>query len=112
MPSHHYLTAIIYLGKSRYVGTNSYKTSPRFAKSYPSGYRGYTRHAEEHALSLVPVGADLAKAVIEVYRVRKSGQLGLARPCHHCAKLLFDAGLKVFYSTDDGIMVEMRKDIQ
>ena len=80
------------------------------SKSHPlmSGYSDGTRkplikmHAELAACrAWKPLDID-SRFAIYVYRVKKDGSQGLARPCDSCFKLINYIGLtKVYFSLDD-----------
>ena len=58
------------------------------------------RHAEMRALSQV---SDASGAILQVARVRRDGQLGLAKPCSNCEERIRAAGVRtVEYTTTDG----------
>lgn len=106
---------IVYKGKILSVGYNTNKESP-LQKSY-NRYRGFdtdscknTNHAEMMAIKNV-LGLDInwSKAAIFVYREKKNGELGLARPCKACMKALEDLGIRdVYYTKNGGFSYERR----
>lgn len=50
---------------------------------------------------------ELRGSSIYVYRQRKNGELGLAKPCESCYNLIKSVGIKTIYYTDyDGYKVE------
>lgn len=65
-------------------------------------------HAEVDALlPLFRNKTDLSKASIYVYRQRKDGSLGLARPCGSCMKLIKKLGIKnIYYTNENGYSYE------
>lgn len=71
-------------------------------KSYPTSI-----HAEIGAV--LKARKDLCGTSILVVRINAAGQLRLAKPCKHCHAYLDYVGIKrVIYSTNEGIMKEMR----
>lgn len=102
---------LIYKGKTVSVGWNSTKTSP--LQRELNRYRGYdvdapeshnTLHAEVACLTKAKgLDIDWSRANLFVYRIKKNGSAGLARPCKGCQALIKSMGIKnVYYSTDDG----------
>lgn len=60
-------------------------------------------HAEVDALlPLLKRRLDLSRASIYVYRQRKDGSLGLARPCASCMSLIRRLGIRNVYYTNEG----------
>lgn len=100
---------LIYKGKVMSVGWNSTKTNP--LQRQLNKYRGYdvdaseahnTLHAEVACLTKArDLDIDWGRASIFVYRIKKDGSSGLARPCKGCQALIRSMGIKnVYYSTD------------
>ena len=100
---------LIYKGKVMSVGWNSNKTSP--LQRELNRYRGYdvdssiahnTLHAEVACLTKAKdLDIDWGRASIFVYRIKKDGSAGLARPCKGCQALIRSMGIKnIYYSTD------------
>lgn len=58
-------------------------------------------HSEFMAILGVPV-SDLRGAAVYVYREKRDGSLGNAKPCSSCTKMLQALGIKVVYFTTDG----------
>lgn len=74
-------------------GINSTKTHPK------SNSRFKTIHSEHQAL--INSGIEVQGAIAYVYRETKHGISAMSKPCHSCAKLLKDAGIrKVYFSID------------
>lgn len=66
-------------------------------------------HAELSAILSVKNKNRLKGATMVVFRRRKDGSLGNARPCEHCQKLLDQYGFSKFiYTTDGGWCEESR----
>lgn len=102
---------LIYKDKVMSVGWNSTKTSP--LQRQLNRYRGYnintstaydTLHAEVACLSKIrDLDIDWNRASLFIYRIKKDGSKGLARPCKGCQALIKSMGIKnVYYSTDNG----------
>lgn len=77
------------------VGFNNMK------KTHPKSPHPFqTLHAEVHAL----IGCsyeDTKGAIVYLYREKKSGLLGLSKPCPSCELALRIAGIKKVYFTSD-----------
>ncbi|TNA24733.1 hypothetical protein EMF73_32040 [Klebsiella pneumoniae] len=57
----------------------------------------WTYHAEEQALK--KAGPRSEGSILYVIRIKKNMDLGLAKPCDYCTKLIIDRGIsKVIYS--------------
>ena len=106
------LAACIIVGKERYFGWNSYKTSPKFKRSVFCETLGEwieanCMHAEMHALHRASINHnDLSKAKIKIARVRKNGEFTMSRPCKHCQKMMKNLGVKpknISYTGWDGM---------
>lgn len=107
---------IVYKNKVLSVGYNvNSKTHPT-QKLY-NKYRGYdpnesgsvnSLHAECSALVKIrDMDIDWRKASIFVWRIKKDGSKGMARPCKACEAMLRDQGIKeIYYSTDSGTAYE------
>lgn len=102
---------LIYKGKVMSVGWNSNKTSP--LQRELNRYRGYdvdssiahnTIHAEVSCLTKAKdLNIDWSRASIFVYRIKKDGSKGYARPCEGCQVLIKSMGIKnIYYSTESG----------
>lgn len=66
-----------------------------------------TIHAEVDAILQIRKKIDLTGCKIFVCRVRKNGEVGLARPCGTCQAVLKAYGIKVMhYTTNSGEAVE------
>ena len=83
------------------VGCNQLKTHQN------APYTGL--HAEVQAMK--SCGRKFIKgASIYVYRKRKDGKIGVAKPCKHCMKALKDFGVRwVYYSVDEYPFWEVEK---
>lgn len=102
---------LVYKGKVMSVGWNSTKTSP-LQKSLNKfrhydldcGVAHHTLHAEVSCLTKArDLDIDWGRASIFVYRIKKDGSSGLARPCKGCQALIKSMGIKnIYYSTDTG----------
>lgn len=102
---------LIYKGKVMSIGWNSTKTSPLQKNlnrlrnfSVDCGDAHHTLHAEVACLTKAKdLDIDWSRASIFVYRIKKDGSPGLARPCNGCQALIKSMGIKnIYYTTDDG----------
>ena len=51
---------------------------------------------------------DLSNATLYIYRSKRDGTYGLARPCSGCMEIIKQCGIKkIAYSTDDGFAKEI-----
>lgn len=108
----HKLGAVIYY-KHKVIGTgcNSNKTDAMQAILDINNY-GCNCEGKLHAESsiLIPIikrKIDISGAELYIYREKKDGSLGLARPCSSCMKLIKQCKIKkIYYTTDDGYAVE------
>lgn len=102
---------VVYKGKVLSVGWNSNKTSPvqkelnrlrSFDVEASNAYN--TLHAEVACLLKVKdLDIDWGKASIFVYRIKKDGNSGLAKPCPGCGAYIKSLGIRnIFYSTNNG----------
>ncbi len=103
---------ITYKNKILSVGWNLQDKEHPLQKQY-NKYRNYdpeastsrnTIHAECHALIRTKnLDVDWSKANIFVYRIKKDGSKGLAKPCPACEAMIKAKGIKnIFYSTENG----------
>lgn len=83
--------AVIRKGNVTITGHNQKKTHPVFNS------RGYTLHAEAHAL--IRAGEEARGAECYVYRATRNGNPALAKPCAQCLAWLIEAGVKRIYYT-------------
>ena len=82
------------------VGFNYLKSHPRF-----TSLDSACIHAEISAI--MSADTDLIGATAFIYRERKDGTLGLARPCNRCYRELWAVGVKrIYYSTYEGYAME------
>lgn len=99
--------AVIYKHKVISSGCNRYKTNP-LQKKY-NKYRFYEDegrhcvHAETDALIPLLDRRDInfSNVSIYIYREHKNGDLGLARPCPSCQKLIRSLGIRFVYYTGE-----------
>jgi len=94
----HKLGCVVFKGNSVVaMGFNKIKTHPKSPHAYNM------LHAEIDAL-IGADPADLKDAEAIIYRENKSsGNVGLAKPCKVCAKILEDVEVKrVYYTTSEG----------
>lgn len=103
---------IVYKNSVISVGYNKNSKTHPLQKKY-NNYRGFdtnaskcnnSLHAECAALSKIKYyDIDWKKVNVFVYRIRKDGTKGMAKPCQACEELIKDMGIKnVYYSTDIG----------
>jgi len=86
----YHLAAILRRGKSVIkIGENTFKTHPRFKRTYPDGTTGSHMHAEMNVLRFAKPGD-----TIEVMRFLKTGGRAMAKPCEHCMEHIRKAGIK------------------
>ncbi len=99
-----HVVAVLKRGKSVIrIGTNSEKTTPRFARRRANGSVDYHFHAETNVLRFAKPGD-----VVYVLRFSKSGILTMAKPCEFCQIFLAEAGIKkVYYSDWEGQFKKM-----
>lgn len=82
------------------IGFNKVKTHTK------SPHKFNMLHAEISAI-LNTDPKDLEGSSIYVYRERKDGKLGNARPCIYCYQLIYKYKIKkIYYSSEDGFMKE------
>ena len=105
-------SVIIYKNKVISVGWNlENKTNP-LQKEY-NRLRGYdpdasisrnTLHAEFAAMiKIKDIDIDFNKVNLFIYRIKKDGTAGLARPCQACMGFAKDLGIKhIYYTTESG----------
>lgn len=90
---HHHAAFVVVGGKIQAIGYNT---------------NGGSTHAEVKALQQMWPNK---RAGVKVYsfRWRKSGTLGMAKPCPKCESYMRDCGVKVvYYSTSDGQIAKMK----
>ena len=103
---------IVYKGRILSVGWNLQDKTNPLQKRYNAA-RGYdpnascsrnTIHAECHALlKAKDLDVDWNKAIAFVYRIKKDGSDGLAKPCPACQAMLIEHGIsKVCYTNGFG----------
>ena len=101
----YHLAAILKRGKRVVkIGENTYKTHPRFKRTYPDGTTGSHMHAEMNVLRFAKPGDTL-----EVIMFTKTGRRAMARPCEHCIRHIREAGIKkVRYTNSEGEWESMK----
>lgn len=101
---------LVYKNKVLSVGWNQNKTAPiqkrlnAFRDFDPNASYAYNSlHAEVSCLSaIMGLDIDWSKTNLFVYRIKKNGDSGYARPCKGCQALIKSLGIKnVYYSCDD-----------
>lgn len=98
---HSYKLGCVVVNKGKVVGLgyNKLKTHPK------SNHEWSMIHAEFDAILGVSA-SDLHNAEVLVYREKKNGSVGLAKPCKCCEKMLREAGIKKVYYTNEMGKVE------
>lgn len=93
-----HLAAILWRGKTPVaIGINCNKTSPKYKRQYKNGC-DYQQHAEMAVLKHARPGD-----VLEVFRVSKTMEFTMAKPCPHCMRQIEAANLKkVRFTNWDG----------
>jgi deoxycytidylate deaminase len=93
-----HLAAILWRGKTPVaIGFNGAKTSPRYKRQYKH-HCDYQAHAEMVVLKHARPGD-----VLEVFRVSKSMEFTMAKPCPYCMEQIEKAKLKkVRYTNWEG----------
>lgn len=93
----YHLAAILRRGKNIVkIGENTFKTHPRFTRTFPSGVVSSHMHAEMNVLRFAKPGD-----IIEVMRFRKgTDEPTMAKPCKHCMKFLREAEIKLVRYTN------------
>lgn len=111
---------VIYKGRVISTGWNSQEKTHPLQKRM-NRYRGFdpdesntnnTIHAEMSALIKIRhLDIDWNKVSVFVYRVKKDGSKGLARPCPGCENFMRKLGIRqVYYSTNNGWGYEVYED--
>lgn len=104
---------VVYKHRIISSGHNSCKTNP-LQKKY-NKYRFYeddgkhSIHAEVDALLPLLGQNDInfSHVYLYIYREHKNGELGIARPCKSCFKLIKDLGIRnIYYSNEGGFSHE------
>ena len=93
----HALGAVIANKKPVAAGANLDKTHPTYANE---DYGLYSIHAEMSAMLSCPKDK-LYGAEMWIYREKRDGQIGTARPCDDCMSVIKDAGIKKIHYTDE-----------
>lgn len=94
---------IVTNGKPISIGFNKLKTHPIYTKiNHKRAKYIQSLHAEMSAL--LSARTDVSGATIYVYRERRDGSRGNAKPCPVCQLLLAEAGIKkIYFTTEEGI---------
>lgn len=104
---------VVYKNKVISVGWNMNKTNP--LQKELNTYRGFdstsaynSLHAEVHALlKCKNLDIDWRRVNLFVYRIKKDGTRGMAKPCEACQALIRNMGIReVYYSTARGFGYE------
>ena len=92
--------AIVMNSNSQYGHCNARKTHPRLRA------HGYPEWADLHAElgAIIKAGGECEGATMYVARLKRGGEVGLARPCPYCMTAIVESGIKrVVWTTDDGV---------
>lgn len=90
--------AVIVKKKPISAAANKLVTHPKYAN--PNKTDKLSVHAEVRAV--INSETSVEGSTIYVYREKKDGTPGLARPCKHCLAVLKDAGVKkIIYTTNE-----------
>lgn len=103
----------VYKSKIISTGFNSYKSSPiqlkyNHFRIFDDGYMPSAIHAEIDCLSpIMNLDINFSKLSLYIYRVCKSRDHGIARPCPACMELIRNLGIKkIYYTGDDSFIYE------
>lgn len=105
-------TVVVYKGKIIGAGYNCCKSHPIQRAYNIERFTGdsnpHSLHAEIHALyPLMTADIDWSKVCVFNYRQKRTGELGMSRPCASCMRMLKDLGVHhIYYTTDDGYAEE------
>jgi deoxycytidylate deaminase len=113
------LASLVVIGKQVFFGVNHNKTHPNLMMVGRDNEKVFSSiHAEMDALLKAKrmLGEEqfkknAKKMKLYVLRVKKNGSIGLAKPCKHCQKHLFEAGLlpkNIYYTTNNGKWENMK----
>lgn len=114
----HLGSVIVYKNKILSIGWNTSKETPlqkKFNKYRTFDEKVYknSEHAEMRAIRTLlhdydEKDLDFSKISIYIYRDRKDGSLGLAKPCPACEMAIRSLGIKnVFYTGENSIIHEI-----
>ena len=108
----HHGTVVVYKGKVIGAGYNCHKSHP-LQRAYNierflDDDKPHSLHSEIHALyPLVGANIEWNKVCVFNYRQKRTGEIGMSRPCASCMRLLKDLGVHhIYYTTDDGYAEE------
>ena len=105
-----YKNKIISVGYNLQEKTNPLQKKYNAARGYnpDASYARNTVHAECHALLKArDLEIDWRKVNVFVFRIKKDGSKGLAKPCPACKAMMKNIGIcNVYYSTEEGYCYE------
>ena len=93
--------AVYHNGKFITSGFNQQKTHPIMRK-YNENLK--TLHAEIHAITKAKaIKFDISGSTVFIFRQKKSGDLGMAKPCSVCMEILKDFDVKeIIFTSESG----------
>lgn len=103
-----HIGCVVTIGSHRIIssGYNSTKSHPlqkQLNKERFNADSGHSLHAEVAALlPLMKEDIDFSKVSLYVYRKKRNGELGLARPCASCILLIKKLKIRNIYYTNEG----------
>lgn len=103
----------VYKSKIISTGFNTYKGSPlqmqyNQYRTFRDDYIPTSMHAEIACLSpIINLNIDFSRVELYIYRICKSRDHGIARPCPACMELIQNLGIrKIYYTGDDSFIYE------
>ena len=97
-----HVSLVIRKNKLISVGTNNWKTHPRTVEL---GYMLPYLHSELDAVRKINTSLD--KLTLINYRFSKTGHIGMSRPCKYCMPWCINMFDKIYYTNEEGILVEL-----
>lgn len=97
-----HVSLVIRKNKLISVGTNNWKTHP---KTVELGYMLPYLHSELDAVRKINTSLD--KLTLINYRFSKTGHIGMSRPCKYCMPWCVNMFDKIYYTNEEGILVEL-----
>jgi len=97
-----HVSLVIRKNKLISVGTNNWKTHPRTVEL---GYMLPYLHSELDAVRKINTSLD--KLTLINYRFSKTGHIGMSRPCKYCMPWCVNMFDKIYYTNEEGILVEL-----
>ena len=97
-----HISLVIRKNKVIAVGTNNWKTHP---KTVELGYMLPYLHSELDAVRKIQCNMD--KLILVNTRFSKTGHIGMSRPCKYCMPWCANMFDKIYYTNEEGILVEL-----